>query len=66
VLRDVMFGDRRHFRDLQRSNEEGIASNVLASRLRDLGAPPANIDGPSVAEQLEQAVAELRADTNDH
>lgn len=38
VLRDIMFGDRRHFRDLQRNNEEGIASNILASRLRDLVA----------------------------
>jgi len=36
VLRDVMFGGRRHFRDLQRNNEEGIASNILASRLHHL------------------------------
>lgn len=36
VLRDIMFGDRRHFRILQRESEEGIASNILASRLRDL------------------------------
>ncbi len=38
VLRDVMFGDRRYFRTLQRDSEEGIASNILASRLRDLVA----------------------------
>jgi len=38
ILRDVMFGDRRHFRTLQRESEEGIASNILASRLRDLVA----------------------------
>jgi len=38
VLRDIMFGDRRHFRTLQRESEEGIASNILASRLRDLVA----------------------------
>ena len=38
VLRDVMFTDRRHFRELQRGSEEGIASNILASRLRDLVA----------------------------
>lgn len=38
MLRDVMFGDRRHFRELQRNNEEGIASNILANRLRDLVA----------------------------
>lgn len=38
VLRDIMFGDRRHFRTLQRESEEGIVSNILASRLRDLVA----------------------------
>lgn len=38
VLRDIIFGDRRHFRTLQRESEEGIASNILASRLRDLVA----------------------------
>jgi DNA-binding HxlR family transcriptional regulator len=38
VLRDIMFKDRRHFRTLQRENEEGIASNILASRLRRLVA----------------------------
>jgi len=36
VLRDVMFGDRRHFRTMQRESEEGIASNILTSRLRNL------------------------------
>ena len=36
VLRDVMFGDRRHFRQLQSQSEEGIASNILADRLRTL------------------------------
>lgn len=36
VLRDIIFGDRRHFRTLQRESEEGIVSNILASRLRDL------------------------------
>jgi DNA-binding HxlR family transcriptional regulator len=36
VLRDVMFGDRRHFRQLQSQSEEGIASNILADRLRAL------------------------------
>ncbi len=38
VLRDIMFGDRRHFRELHRNNEEGIATNILAGRLRDLVA----------------------------
>ena len=36
VLRDVMFGDRRHFRELQAGSEEGIASNILADRLKRL------------------------------
>jgi DNA-binding HxlR family transcriptional regulator len=36
VIRDVMFGNRRHFRVLLRESEEGIASNILASRLRRL------------------------------
>lgn len=35
VLRDMMFGGLRHFRELLRS-EEGIASNILADRLRRL------------------------------
>jgi DNA-binding HxlR family transcriptional regulator len=38
VLRDVMFGNRRHFRELQTHSEEGIASNILADRLRRLVA----------------------------
>lgn len=33
VIRDLMFGNRRHFGDLLRRSEEGIASNILASRL---------------------------------
>lgn len=36
VLRDVIFGDRRYFRELLSRSEEGIASNVLASRLKAL------------------------------
>lgn len=36
VLRDIMFGDRRHFRELLGGSEEGIASNILADRLRRL------------------------------
>ena len=38
VLRDMMFGDRRYFRELLTGSEEGIASNVLASRLKFLVA----------------------------
>ncbi len=36
VLRDMMFGNRRHFRELLTNSEEGIASNILADRLRRL------------------------------
>jgi DNA-binding HxlR family transcriptional regulator len=36
VLRDIMFGNRRHFRELLNGSEEGIASNILAQRLRHL------------------------------
>lgn len=38
VLRDIIFGDRRYFRELLAGSEEGIASNVLASRLKSLVA----------------------------
>jgi len=38
VLRDMMFGDRRHFRELLTRSEEGIASNILADRLKRLMA----------------------------
>ena len=36
VIRDVMFGNRRHFRELLNRSEEGIASNILADRLKRL------------------------------
>ena len=36
VIRDIMFGNRRHYRELLHGSEEGIASNVLADRLRRL------------------------------
>jgi len=38
VIRDLMFGDRRHFRELLTRSEEGIASNILAARLKRLEA----------------------------
>src|SRR3954449_12987608 len=38
VLRDIMFGDRRYFRELLAGFEEGIASNILSSRLKQLTA----------------------------
>ena len=36
VIRDVMFGNRRHYRELLNRSEEGIASNILADRLKKL------------------------------
>jgi DNA-binding HxlR family transcriptional regulator len=38
LLRDVMFGDRHYFRELLAGSQEGIASNILADRLRRLVA----------------------------
>lgn len=36
VIRDVMFGNRRHYRELLTLSDEGIASNILADRLKRL------------------------------
>ncbi|WDR01943.1 helix-turn-helix domain-containing protein [Devosia algicola] len=36
IIRDIMFGNRRHYRDLLNHSEEGIASNILADRLKKL------------------------------
>jgi DNA-binding HxlR family transcriptional regulator len=38
VLRDIMFGNRRRFRELLAGSEEGIASNILSARLKHLVA----------------------------
>lgn len=38
VIRDIMFGNRRHFRELLANSEEGIATNILADRLKRLTA----------------------------
>ena len=36
IIRDIMFGNRRHFREILTRSEEGIASNILAARLKRL------------------------------
>jgi DNA-binding HxlR family transcriptional regulator len=36
IIRDMIFGNRRHFRELLLKSEEGIASNILADRLKTL------------------------------
>ncbi len=38
VLRDIMFGNRRSYRELLVNSEERIATNILAARLQHLGA----------------------------
>lgn len=38
VIRDIIFGNRRRYRELLTKSEEGIASNVLADRLKRLVA----------------------------
>ncbi|MBZ9935197.1 helix-turn-helix transcriptional regulator [Mesorhizobium sp. BR1-1-16] len=38
IIRDMMFGNRRHFRELLTRSDEGIASNILAARLKRLVA----------------------------
>jgi DNA-binding HxlR family transcriptional regulator len=49
VLRDMMFGNRRHFRDLLTNSMEKIASNILADRLKRLVAEGviSKVDDPS-------------------
>src|SRR5450756_3187593 len=36
IIRDMMFGNRRHFRELLNKSEEGISSNILSDRLKTL------------------------------
>jgi DNA-binding HxlR family transcriptional regulator len=36
IIRDIMFGNRRHYRELLSQSDEGIASNILADRLKKL------------------------------
>ena len=36
IIRDMIFGNRRHFRELLTQSDEGISSNILADRLKTL------------------------------
>src|SRR3954453_10704335 len=36
IIRDMIFGNRRHYRELLTRSEEGISSNILADRLKML------------------------------
>jgi DNA-binding HxlR family transcriptional regulator len=49
ILRDMMFGNRRHYREFLTGSLEGIASNILADRLKTLAADGmiTKIDDPS-------------------
>ena len=49
IVRDMIFGGRRHFRDLLKHSQEGIASNMLADRLKLLVAQGilSRVDDPS-------------------
>lgn len=38
VLRDIIFGDFRYFREMLNGSTEGIASNILSSRLKSFVA----------------------------
>lgn len=38
ILRDMIFGGRRHFREILNNSLEGIATNILADRLKRLMA----------------------------
>ena len=64
VLRDIMFGNRRHFRELVAGSEEGIATNqgpelvaALIDELRELhlGVPRPDPDAPRASDQLHAA-----------
>ena len=38
ILRDIVFGGRRHYRELLTQSDEGISTNILADRLKMLVA----------------------------
>src|SRR5262247_3055475 len=55
VIRDLVFGNRRHFRELLTRSEERIASNILADRLRRLekaGLDPVATIRASITESI--------------
>ena len=60
VIRDMMFGNRRHFRDLLTGSKERIASNILAARLKRLVALGlvSKTDDPSHAQKAIYSLTE--------
>jgi len=61
ILRDMMFGNRRHFRDLLTHSLEGIASNILADRLKRLVAEGviSKADDPSHKQKAIYSLTEM-------
>jgi DNA-binding HxlR family transcriptional regulator len=61
VLRDMMFGNRRYFRELLTHSEEGIASNILADRLKRLLAEGlvTKADDPSHKQKARYSLTEM-------
>jgi DNA-binding HxlR family transcriptional regulator len=57
VIRDLMLGNRRHFRELLTRSEERIASNILADRLARLekAGVVSHRDGPSHKQKVNTA-----------
>lgn len=64
ILRDMMFGNRRHFRELLTGSLEGIASNILADRLRRLVAEGvlSKADDPSHKQKSIYSLTEMGID----
>lgn len=68
ILRDVMFGNRRSYRAILTNSLEGIATNILASRLKRLvkngllsAAPDPNHRQKTVYSLTEKSIALLPA-----
>jgi DNA-binding HxlR family transcriptional regulator len=60
VLRDIIFGDRRYFRELLTGSLEGIASNILADRLKRLVAAGILVrDDSDVEAERKRGVSEV-------
>ena len=61
ILRDMMFGNRHHFRELMAGSLEGIASNILADRLRRLVAEGiiSKVDDPSHKQKSIYSLTEM-------
>ncbi|GGR94471.1 hypothetical protein GCM10010169_43800 [Micromonospora fulviviridis] len=60
VLRDIMFSGKTHYRELLAASTEGIASNILASRLAKLVAAGllTRDDDPSHRQKVEYHLTE--------